>query len=102
MFIVPLGGAPSLFPAGDGSTAVKAASSGASSSFGEMFGNAVKNLEDSQRVSDRDSMELSMGNSDDLHSIQINTMRTTAALELTTGVVSKAITAYKEITNMQV
>lgn len=99
MFIVPLNSSASLFPTNPGSNAEKTSPA---SGFSEVLGNAVKTLEETQSVSDRDSLELSMGNSDDLHTIQLNTMRATAAVELTTGVVSKAITAYKEITNMQV
>ena len=70
-------------------------------SFDSVLKNAVKNLEEVQAVSDKDAMDLALGRSDDLHTIQINTMKATAAIELTTNVTSKVLSAYKEIINMQ-
>lgn len=70
-------------------------------SFDSILKSAVKNLEEVQAVSDKDAIDLALGNSDDLHTIQINTMKATAAIELTTSVTSKVLSAYKEITNMQ-
>ena len=100
LFIVPISEMQPITPITERSkVSDKAPAEGAS--FDSILKNAVKNLEDVQAVSDKDSIDLALGRSDDLHSIQINTMKTTAAIELTTSVTSKVLSAYKEIINMQ-
>lgn len=99
MFIVPISELQPIASITEKNSASAAPVSG--KSFDSILKNAVKNLEDVQAVADKDSIDLALGRSDDLHTIQINSMKATAAIELTTAVTSKVLSAYKEITNMQ-
>lgn len=100
MFIVPISELQPIASVTERGT-VNNSAPASGRSFDSILKNAVKNLEEVQAISDKDSMDLALGRSDDLHTIQINTMKATAAIELTTSVTSKVLSAYKEIINMQ-
>lgn len=99
MFIVPISELPSVLPTSESNKV--SASTTAGSRFENVLKSAMENLNDVQNTSDKDSIDLALGRSDDLHSIQINTMKATAAIELTASVTSKVLSAYKEIIGMQ-
>lgn len=99
MFIVPISQLPSISPVTESAKVSESASIG--SSFENVLNSAIQRLEDVQSISDNDSIDLALGRSDDLHSIQINTMKATAAIELTASITSKVLSAYKEILNLQ-
>ena len=99
MFIVPISELPSVIPTAELNKISDSTTAG--SSFESVLKNAVQSLNDAQIASDKDSIDLSLGRSDDLHSIQIDTMKATAAIELTASVTSKVLSAYKEIVSMQ-
>lgn len=69
--------------------------------FDRILKNAIQNLDDLQKISDKDAADLALGSTDDLHTVQINTMKATAAIELTAGITSKVLSAYQQIINMQ-
>ena len=96
MFIVPISELQPIVTASETEKVKKS-----SSNFDNVLKNAINELENVQTASDKDSIDLALGRSDDLHGIQINTMKATAAIELTTAVTSKVLNAYKEIINMQ-
>lgn len=99
MFIVPIGELqPLLSSAQSGSPSVQA---GPGSAFERVLKNAIQNLGDLQSATDKDAIDLALGRTDDLHTVQINTMKATAAIELTAGVTSKVLSAYQQIINMQ-
>lgn len=100
MFIVPISELQPIIPSTEGTPAAGQSNTG--TSFGCVLKNAIQNLDDIQNASDKDAVDLALSRSDDLHSIQINTMKATAAVELTAGITSKVLSAYQEIINMQV
>lgn len=99
MFIVPIGELQPLIPVTESNKPAGQASPG--SSFERVLKNAIQNLDDLQSTADKDAIDLALGRTDDLHSVQINTMKATAALELTAGITSKVLSAYQQIINMQ-
>lgn len=99
MFIIPIGELQPLTPVTESSKPAGQASPG--SSFERVLKNAIQNLDDLQSTADKDAIDLALGRTDDLHSVQINTMKATAALELTAGITSKVLSAYQQIINMQ-
>ena len=100
MYIIPISQLPSVTPDTQNAKSPEGASAGAS--FESLLKSAIHNLEEVQNVTDQDSVALALGQSDDLHSIQINTMKATAAIELAASVTSKALSAYKEVLSMQI
>lgn len=62
----------------------------------------MKNLQETRKISDQDAYDLAMGRSDDLAAIAIHSAQATTALELTVQIASRAVSAYKEILQMQV
>ncbi len=70
--------------------------------FSQIFNTAVENLKETQAQSAKDAYDLAMGNIDDLHRIMINSEKAAAALELTVQLTNRAVSAYKEISSMQV
>ena len=70
--------------------------------FADVFSSAIDNLKETQAQSTKDDYDLAMGNVDELHRVMINSEKAAAALELTVQLASRAINAYKEISQMQV
>ena len=99
MFIVPISELQPIIPTTEGSKPSGQLGSGAS--FEHVLKNAIQNLDDLQSASDKDAIDLALGRTDNLHNVQINTMKATAAIELTVGITSKVLSAYQQIINMQ-
>lgn len=70
--------------------------------FANYLRDAVSNLQETERVSDRDAYNLAMGNTDDLSQVMINSAKYATALEYTVQLSSRVVSAYKEIMQMQV
>lgn len=70
--------------------------------FADVLSGAMQNLQQTQEVSQQDSYDLALGNVDDLHTMQINSIKASAAVELTAGVTSRVLTAYNQIISMQI
>lgn len=71
------------------------------SGFQDIFKDMINQTQEAQAISNQDSYNLAMGNTDDLHNVMINAEKAAIALELTVQVTSKAISAYNEIMRMQ-
>lgn len=69
--------------------------------FQDIFQDIITQAKETQEVANQDSLNLAMGQTDDLHNIMINAEKAAIALELTVQVTSKAISAYNEIIRMQ-
>ncbi len=69
--------------------------------FQDIFQDIITQAKETQAVANQDSLNLAMGQTDDLHNIMINAEKAAIALELTVQVTSKAISAYNEIMRMQ-
>lgn len=70
--------------------------------FSQVFQQAIDNVKETQAIADQDAYNLAMGNTDDLHTVMINSAKAVTALELTTQLTSKAVNAYNEIMRMQI
>lgn len=83
----------------------KAGSSGKTENsipFADLLSNAINEYKKSEQVSEQDSNALATGNANNLAQIQIDSMKSQAALQTTVQLTSKMVTAYKEIMQMQV
>lgn len=97
MFIVPI--TPlSINTEINPSTAINETSAG---EFQGIFQDIITQAKETQEIANQDSLNLAMGQTDDLHNIMINAEKAAIALELTVQVTSKAINAYNEIMRMQ-
>lgn len=99
MYIVPI--TPMKFGTfqGEEETSVQNAQS---SSFSDILKNAVKTLEETQAQSQQDNYNLAMGNTDNLAALMINSAKAEAAVTMTVQLTSRAVSAYKEIMQMQI
>lgn len=70
--------------------------------FASVLRNAVENLQQVQEVSRQDSYDLAMGTVDSLEEVMINSAMASLALQTTVDVTSRAVSAYKEVMQMQV
>lgn len=70
--------------------------------FGQIFKNAFETLEETQEQAKEDSYNMAMGDYDNLHQMMINSEKAATALELTTQITSRAVSAYNEIMHMQI
>ena len=69
--------------------------------FSDILKDAIANVEQTQAVSQQDAYDLAMGKTDDLHTVQINALKASAAVEMAAGITSRALGAYKEIMQTQ-
>ena len=98
MYIVPMSGIaplPNILP----NTKTDETSS---ASFADIFKQAIQNAEDTQKVCQEDSVKVSLGEVDDLHTVQINMEKASAALEVLVSMKNTAIDAYNEIMRMNI
>ena len=73
-----------------------------SEEFGKMLGNAIADLNNSQKTVDGLNEQFIKGDMTDVHQMMIATERASLGLELTVQVRNKVIEAYQEIMRMQV
>lgn len=71
-------------------------------SFKSIFENALDNYIDNENKVDEDIYKLSVGESDDLHNLMINTQKAEISLDLAIQLRNKALEAYNEIMRMGV
>lgn len=71
-------------------------------SFKSIFENAMDNYIDAEAKVDEDIYKLSVGESDDLHNLMINTQKAEISLDLMIQLRNKALDAYNEIMRMGV
>lgn len=70
--------------------------------FANVLSDAIGNLQATQAQSNVDSYNLALGNTDDLTGIMINNTKNIVAVEFTTQLASRIVSAYKEIMNLNV
>lgn len=100
MYIVPMSGITPLdTPSQVGST-TKSTSTGGS--FADVFKDALKNAEDTQKVCEDDNLKVTLGEIDDLHTVQINMQKAALALETFVSMKNTAVDAYNEIMRMNI
>ena len=102
MFIIPLSQVSSLFPTGEAQGAAGATQTQATVPFADMLKDAMRTMQETRAVANEDSVNLALGQTDDLHTMQINSVKAATAVEFTTGLASRALSAYNEIIRMQI
>lgn len=102
MFIIPLSQVQSIFPAGEQQAAAGASPAGANVPFVNMLKDAMQTVEETRAIASEDSVNLALGQTDDLHTMQINSVKAATAVEFTVGLASRALSAYNEIIRMQI
>ncbi|WOC33655.1 MULTISPECIES: flagellar hook-basal body complex protein FliE [Caproicibacterium] len=83
-------------------TATDSSSSVGNVPFADVLKDAVNNLQQTQQASAEDSYNLATGNTDNLAQIMVNASKETAAVQFTTELCTRAVSAYKEVMQMQV
>lgn len=71
-------------------------------SFKSIFNNALENYAEAESKVDEDIYKLSVGESDDLHNLMVNTQKAEISLDLVIQLRNKALDAYNEIMRMGV
>ena len=100
MYIVPMSGiTPLETPSQVGSTPKSNSSVG---SFADVFKDALKNAQDTQKVCEDDNIKVALGEIDDLHTVQINMQKAALALETFVSMKNTAVDAYNEIMRMSI
>lgn len=100
MFIIPMSG---ITPLEGISQTNKAEKSNASqASFADVFKQAVSNVEDTQKVCQEDSIKATLGQVDDLHTVQINMQKAATALNVLVSMKNTAVESYSEIMRMSI
>lgn len=85
------------------STSLAGGTQGTSSrSFSDVFKNAVEDLRKVQEVSQNDGYQLALGNTQNLTELMINSQKAEVALDTAVQLTTRAVSAYKEIMQMQV
>ena len=80
----------------------KAESGSSAVPFADILKDAVSNYADIQQTTSAEGQSLALGQVDNLAQVQIDSMKAQAALSTTVQLTSRAVTAYKEIMQMQV
>ncbi len=102
MFIVPISQMPSIdqIKATQATPEIESSSSGIP--FADVFKDVLAEQQATQALATQDSIDLAIGNIDNLHEVSINGERATAALELTVQMATRALSAYNEILRIQI
>ncbi len=103
MYIVPLASLPSIEPIGESpQRGTQAASDGIAIPFTQVLRQAMDTLEESRQAAETDAYQLAMGDVSSLHSMMINSAMEATAVETVVQLTSRAVSAYKEIMQMQI
>lgn len=70
--------------------------------FAAFFDEALQNAREAQSVADNDAVALSLGQTDNLAQVMINAAKASTATQLAVDLTGRAVSAYKEIMQMQV
>src|SRR5690606_6048498 len=70
--------------------------------FGEIFKQAIQNVNQSQQVSDKLTTDLATGKVDNIHEVMIASEKASLSLELTMQVRNKVVEAYHEYMRIQI
>ncbi len=70
--------------------------------FEDILNSAIQNVKDTQAVAAQDTIDLAMGNVDNLHNVIINMEKADTAMQLLLTVRTKALDAYNEVMRMNI
>ena len=98
MYIIPMNGITPLETISQKSTQTKESMG----SFSDIFKQAIENVESTQEVCAEDNIKITLGEVDDLHTVQVNMQKASLALETLVTMKNTAIDAYGEIMRMNI
>lgn len=101
-FIVPMGSLPSITSLGATKATQGAAKTTGEGDFSSILQNAFNNLTATSVTAGDTMLDLAMGGSDDLHTGAIAAVKSSTAINYTSSLVSKAISAYNELMRMSI
>lgn len=101
MYIVPLNSSITPINTPSQSTQSAAAADG-EASFLDVFKSAFETAQETQRISDEDSVKVMLGEIDDLSEVSVNAQKAALALQTFVALKNTAVDAYKELMNMQI
>lgn len=101
MYLVPLTSLPSIQEQGQ-PVAGQGASGGEGQSFASIMREAIETLQETQAAGAQDSYDLATGDIGSLHNMMINSVMEATAVETAVQLTSRAVSAYKEIMQMQI
>jgi len=102
MFIKPIQPIAGIDKINDTSKINEASGKNSEISFKAVFNNALDNYIDAESKVDEDIYKLTIGESDDVHNLMINTQKAELSLDLVIQLRNKALDAYNEIMRMGV
>lgn len=102
MFIVPITKMQPMGSMEEMGLAAEGLGSSPSIPFADILKDAVDTAQDFQQVSKQDAYDLATGNMDNMSNMMINSAKASTAMEVAVQVTSRAVSAYKEIMQMQV
>ena len=73
---------------------------GDSTSFTDVFKQALNNVEETRRIAEEDSIKVALGEVDELHTVQINLEKAATALDVLVTMKNTAVDSYNEIMRM--
>lgn len=102
-FIVPISSLPSISSISSLQNQQSSTRIGeAGAPFADFLQQALENVAQTKQVSQADTLGLALGNADDLHTGSIAAVKSAAAVDFASGLVSAAIRSYNEIMRMQI
>jgi len=105
MYLVPLSALPSIQPletAGQENSGTAPQQEAGKQSFASIMREAIDTLRQTQEAAAADSYDLAMGDVASLHTMMINSAMEATAVETAVQLTSRAVSAYKEIMQMQI
>lgn len=102
MFIVPMSSITPLNILSQSKAADAEKTSDDTASFTDVFKQALQNVEDTQAVSQADSIKVALGEVDDLHTVGINIQKAQTAIDVFVSMKNTAVDSYKEIMGMSI
>lgn len=91
-----------LKPLESGKATDETAGTAEGASFLDVFRSVYDNVVETNEQTDRDAIDLMLGNIDDLAAVQANIEKASVAVDLLVTVKNQALSAYNEIIKMQV
>lgn len=102
MYIVPLSGLESLPSIQSADQVAEQIKPSASLPFKDALREAMQEFSDAQKAAELDAYALVTGDSVELHDMAIRSAMQQASLEMTVQLASRAVSAYKEVLQMQI
>lgn len=102
MFIVPISSLQPMQSLQSAGSVNKVSAPEPKNGFAGFFQEALSNARETQAVAQQDSIDLALGKTDNLAQVMINAAKASTATQLTVDITSRAVSAYKEIMQMQV